>query len=62
MEKYIAGSGVPPKFIGGTLDNVQQQFENLAKDFSLSEIMIQDIMTDHQVRLRSYELMANMIH
>lgn len=62
LEKYIAGSGVPPKFIGGTLDNVQQQFENLAKDFSLSEIMIQDIMTDHQVRLRSYELMANMIH
>lgn len=61
LEQYIPGTGIPPKFIGGTPDSVQQQLEYLAKDFSLDEIIIQDMMTEHQARLRSYELMANMI-
>lgn len=62
IEKYIAGSGVPPKFIGGTLDSVREQLENIAKDFSLNEIMIQDLITDHQARMRSFELMADLIN
>ena len=41
---------------------VQQQMEDLAKDFSLCEIIIQDMMTNHDARLRSYELMAKMIN
>lgn len=47
MEKYSSGSKIPPKFIVGTPEMVQQQLEYLAKDFSLEEIIIQDMMTDH---------------
>lgn len=61
LEKYIPGTGIPPKFIGGTPESVLQQLENIATDFSVNEIMIQDMMTDHQVRLHSYELIAKMI-
>lgn len=61
LETYVAGSGVPPKFIGGTLEQVQEQLENLAKDLAVDEIMIQDVMTDHQARLRSYELLAQIM-
>lgn len=61
LEKYVAGSGVPPRFIGGTPESVQRQFEDLAKDFSVKEIMIQDMITDPKARLHSYELMSEMI-
>lgn len=61
IEKYIPGSGMPPKFIGGTPESVHQQFRDLAKDFSVDEIMVQDMITDTQARLRSYELMAEII-
>lgn len=61
LERYKQGSKIPPKFIGGTPDSVQQQLEDLAKDFAVSEIMIQDMMTDYEARLRSYELMGKMI-
>lgn len=59
IEKYIPGSGVPPKFIAGTPEQVHQQITQLAKDLSVDEIMIQDMMTDHKARLHSYELMAS---
>src|SRR5699024_1371151 len=61
IEKYTAGSGVPPRFVGGTQESVQHQLEDLAKDFDVDEIMIQDMVTDPQARLRSYELMAEII-
>lgn len=58
LEKYIPESGILPKFIGGTPDSVHEQFEQIAKDFAVSEIMIQDMIMEHNVRLRSYELLA----
>src|SRR5690606_40363733 len=58
LERYQPGSGVPPKFIGGTPDQVREQLEALAAEYGLEEIMIQDLMTDRAARLRSYELMA----
>lgn len=61
LEKYVLGTRLPPKFIGGSKESVREQLENIAKDFAVDEIMIQDIMTDHQARLHSYELMAEMI-
>ena len=61
VEKYVPGSAVPPRFIAGTPESVQEQFENITKDFSVDEIMIQDMITDHKARLHSYELMAKMI-
>ena len=59
LEKYIAGSGVPPKFIAGTPDQVYEQITQLQKDLSVDEIMVQDMMTDHQARLNSYKLLAS---
>ncbi len=58
LERYRPGSGVPPRFIGGTPQQVREQLEQLAEDLSLKEIMIQDLITDPVARLRSYELLA----
>lgn len=59
IERYVPGSGVPPRFIVGTAEQVHEQIMQLAKDLSADEIMIQDMMTDHKARLHSYELMAS---
>jgi len=61
ITKYVPGSGIPPKFIGGTQDSVHRQLEDLARDFSVDEIMIQDMMTDHAARLHSFDLLAGML-
>lgn len=58
LEKYVLGSGIPPKFIAGTPEQVHHQLTELGKDLSVDEIMIQDMMTDHKARLKSYELLA----
>ena len=58
LNPYVAGSGVPPKFVAGTPEQVHEQLMQLGKDLSVEEIMIQDMMTDHQARLHSYRLMA----
>lgn len=62
LEKYIPRSGVPPKFIAGTPQQVQLQLIQLSKDLDIEEIMIQDMMTDHQARLHSYELLASVFN
>jgi len=59
LEKYIAGSGVPPRFVAGTTKQVHEQLTQLGKDLSVDEIIIQDMMTDHKARLRSYDLLSN---
>lgn len=61
VTKYVPGSRVPPKFIGGTPDSVHRQLEDLTRDFSVDEIMIQDMITDFPARLRSFELLAGML-
>lgn len=61
LERYQPGSGVPPRFIGGTPEQVEEQLQSLAADLSVSEIMVQDLITDHDARIRSYELLARMI-
>jgi|SRR5690554_472787 len=58
VEKYVAGTGIPPKFIAGTPKQVHEQLTQLEKDLGVDEIIIQDMMTDHKARMRSYELMA----
>ncbi len=59
VEKYVAGSGIPPKFIAGTPKQVYEQLMQLGEDLSVNEIIIQDMMTDHQARLHSYNLLAS---
>lgn len=61
LERYEKGSRVPPRFLGGTPEQVREQLEQIAEDLEVDAIMIQDLMTDHAARLRSYELMAEMI-
>lgn len=60
LERYRPGSGVPPRFIGGTPEQVREQLDRLVDDLSIDEIMIQDLVTDHAARLRSYELLAGL--
>lgn len=62
LERYEPGSGIPPRFVGGTLEQVEEQLRQIARDFDTSEIMIQDLMTDHPARLRSYELLSQLNH
>lgn len=61
LPTYVAGSAIPPRFVGGTIESVREQLENIAKDFQVEEIMIQDMITDHKARLRSYELLSSII-
>lgn len=59
LEPYEPGSRVPPRFLGGTPDQVKEQLQQLAHDLSVTEIMIQDMITDYGARRRSYELLAD---
>lgn len=61
LERYETGTGVPPRFIGGTVDQVRDQLEQLRHDLGAEEIMIQDLVTEHRARLRSYELLSSLI-
>jgi luciferase family oxidoreductase group 1 len=61
LERYVKGSGIPPKFIGGTPEQVQEALQGLVDDLGLAEIIVQDMLTDHAARLRSYELLSTMI-
>lgn len=58
LERYQRGSGVPPRFVGGTPEQVAEQLEELRTDLAVDEIMVQDLVTDPMARLRSYELLA----
>ena len=58
IETYKKGTGIPPKFVVGTIEQVQEQLMQMAKDLSVDEIIIQDMMTDHQARLHAYGLLA----
>ncbi len=59
VERYIDGTGTPPKFIAGTVNQVHGQLIQLGKDLEIKEIIVQDMMTDHRARLHSYELLAS---
>ena len=48
LERYVPGSGVPPKFIGGTPERVAEQLLQLAHDLGADEIMIQDMIVDQR--------------
>jgi luciferase family oxidoreductase group 1 len=61
LERYRIGTGVPPRFLGGTPAQVGEQLEQLARDLDIDEVMIQDLITDHAARLRSYELLAGLV-
>src|SRR5699024_6976989 len=58
-QPYENGSGIPPRFIFGTPEQVHEELEALGEDLSVNEIIIQDLMTDHEARLYSYELLAS---
>lgn len=59
LEPYVPGSGIPPKFVAGTPEQIYTQLTQMGKDFDINEIIIQDMMTDHQARLHSYKLLAD---
>jgi luciferase family oxidoreductase group 1 len=61
LERYRSGSGIPPRFLGGTLPQLREQLQELAADLSLDEIIVQDLLTEHPARLRSFELLAELI-
>lgn len=61
LDIYQKGSGMIPKFIGGTPESVRRQFEDIAEDFQLQELMIQDMMTDYTARKKSIHLLSQII-
>ncbi len=61
LEKYEKGSGILPHFIAGTPDMVSEYLYNIGLDLSIDEIIIQDMITDFQSKLHSYQLIANNI-
>ena len=61
IESYRAGSKHIPKFIGGTPEGVHKQLDDIARDFGVDELMIQDMMTDYEARKRSIEILSSML-
>ncbi|GAB2771695.1 LLM class flavin-dependent oxidoreductase [Rhabdobacter roseus] len=61
LERYLPGSGIPPKFLAGTPEQVHDQLEALTRDVDARELIIQDLMTEHPARLHSYQLLAQML-
>lgn len=55
---YRRGSKLIPKFIGGTAETVCQQLHDIADDFGVEELMIQDMMTDYEARQQSIRLLS----
>jgi len=61
LRKYVADSKILPQFIGGTATSVQCQLQDIAKDFDVDGLMIQDMMTDHEARRHSLALLSDMV-
>jgi alkanesulfonate monooxygenase SsuD/methylene tetrahydromethanopterin reductase-like flavin-dependent oxidoreductase (luciferase family) len=57
LERYRLGSGVPPRFVGGTPDVVREVLDALVRDLGLDGLIAHDVMTDRAARVRSYELL-----
>lgn len=61
LQPYRPGSRLIPKFIGGTAAEVGRQLRDIASDFAVDELMIQDMMTDFEARKRSIQLLSESI-
>lgn len=59
--KYDRDKKLIPKFIAGTQQSVLEQLEQIAADYAVDELMIQDLITDFDARIHSYELLADII-
>lgn len=55
---YRAGSKLIPKFIGGTAAGVRKQLHDIAADFEVDELMIQDMITDFEAKKHSLDLLS----
>jgi len=58
---YRAGSRLIPKFIGGTAESVCRQLQDIASDFKVDELMIQDMLTDFDAKKHSLKLLSTAI-
>ena len=61
LRAYEQGSRIPPRFVAGTVEQVREQLEELTEDLRLDEIIIQELVTEHDARLRSFELISSLI-
>jgi luciferase family oxidoreductase group 1 len=50
------------RILTGTPDHVRDNIEKLARDYEAEEVLIVNILHDHQARRRSYELIAKAFH
>ncbi|GAA1857490.1 LLM class flavin-dependent oxidoreductase [Pseudonocardia ailaonensis] len=50
--------GVVPDQISGTAESLRQQLEPFVRRIGVGEIVVQDMLTDHELRSRSRELVA----
>ncbi|MFA5667954.1 MAG: MsnO8 family LLM class oxidoreductase [Balneolaceae bacterium] len=61
LVKYDPETKLIPKFIAGTQEMVKEQLDQIAKDYNVEEFIIQDVITDFDARLHSYELLSEFI-
>ena len=61
LARYQSGSRRIPKFIGGNKESVHNQLREIAHDFQVEELMIQDMITDYDAKKKSLHLLADMI-
>lgn len=62
IQLYDSSAKLIPKFVAGTQDMVLQQLHDIAKDYGVTEFVIQDMITDFDARVHSYKLLSDFIH
>ncbi len=61
IQLYDTKTQLIPKFVAGTQGMVLQQLQDIAKDYGVTEFVIQDMITDFEARVHSYKLLSNFI-
>jgi luciferase family oxidoreductase group 1 len=68
-EEFLKAEGVPPetlpmgrRIITGSPDKVRPAIEKVARAYGTEEVMVVNILHDHNARRRSYQLLAEAFH
>jgi luciferase family oxidoreductase group 1 len=57
-DEVVRGGGEWPRYIVGAPEQVREELERMANDLQVEEMMVIAVLHDHQARLRSYQLVA----
>jgi alkanesulfonate monooxygenase SsuD/methylene tetrahydromethanopterin reductase-like flavin-dependent oxidoreductase (luciferase family) len=61
-DPVVRGSGEWPRYVVGAAEQVRDELERMASTLQVEEVMIIAVLHDYQARLRSYQLIAEVLN